>query len=157
MGRSCDERDHVWALFLKTYSVLIETLDAELKRERGLPLTWFDVLIQLVDAPRGRLRMNDLSDSLLLSKSGATRLVDRMESAGLIARSSCATDRRVVFATLTPEGRAAFRRAAPVAFRGVEEHFTRHLGAAEKRSMSAAFERVLRAGHVRRGPVRKAV
>jgi DNA-binding MarR family transcriptional regulator len=141
--RSCDERHHVWPLFLKTYSLLVETLDAELETEGGLPLSWFDVLVLLADAPDGRVRMNELSESVLLSKSGVTRLVDRMEKAGLVTRGACAADRRVVYAVITHKGRAAFRRAAPVAFRGVEEHFARHLTPSEERALTSLLRRVL--------------
>ncbi|CAN5659151.1 MarR family transcriptional regulator [soil metagenome] len=157
MGHSCDERHHAWPLLLKTITVLLETLDAELQREQELPLTWFDVLVHLADAPEGRMRMNQLSESVLLSKSGVTRLVDRMEKAGLITRAPCAADRRVVYATLTPKGRAAFRRAAPAAFRGVREHFSSHLTAAEERALTAALERMLAAHACSRGSIPKAV
>src|SRR5918998_651585 len=105
---TCDQRHDVWALFLKTYSALTDTLDAELTEAAGMPLTWFDVLVHLVDAPDGRMRMQDLSAAVLLSKSGVTRLVDRMERSGLITRGACPTDRRVVYAVLTPTGRATF-------------------------------------------------
>src|SRR5215213_4291305 len=94
---SCDQRHDVWPLFLKTYSVLVDRLDSELTAAAGMPLTWFDVLVHLVDAPNGRMRMQDLSTAVLLSKSGLTRLVDRMERAGLLTRGACPTDRRVVY------------------------------------------------------------
>ena len=152
-----DRRHHTWPLFLKTHSVLVETLDAELQAERGMPLTWFDVLVHLADAPNGKMRMNELSDSVLLSKSGVTRLVDRMERAGLIARGACPTDRRVVYAVITPRGRAAFRKAAPVAFRGVDEHFARHLTPAEERALTSFLTRVLRTAEAHRGrPTKRA-
>ena len=157
MRADCDERHHAWPLFLEAYAVVVDLLDSELRRERGLPLAWFDVLVALAGAPEGRLAMNQLSDSVLLSKSGVTRLVDRMARAGLVARASCPSDRRVVFARLTPQGRVAFRRAAPVAFRGVAEHFAAHLSAAEEQALAAAFTRMIRAGRARRGALRAAM
>ena len=139
----CDQRHAVWPLFLKAHSLLAERLDSELSAECGMPLTWFDVLVRLADAPDGRLRMQDLSETVLLSKSGVTRLADRMEAAGLIARGPCPTDRRVVFVVITTRGRAAFDRAAPVAFRGVQEHFARHLRPHEEAALRDFLERVL--------------
>jgi len=145
MAGSCDARHHAWPLFLETHAVLVELLGRELEAEADLPLTWFEVLIKLNDAPEGRLRMNDLADSLYLSKSGVTRLVDRMADAGLISRASCAQDRRVVYAQITKKGRTRFERAAPIAFRGVNEHFGAHLSATEERALISAFTKIVRA------------
>ena len=149
MDVPCDDRDQAWPLFLATYGTLIEILEHELQTERGLPLTWFDVLIQLSFQPHGRMRMQDLADRVLLSKSGVTRLVDRMTKAGLIARVPCETDRRVVFAELTSEGRAKLTEASPVAFRGVAEHFTQHLGRAEHDAIMSGFRKILDAARAR--------
>src|SRR5687767_8296809 len=110
-----DETLQTWRLFLKAHSTLVEILDHELQTEKGLPLTWFDVLVRLASEEDGRLAMNVLADSVLLSKSGVTRLVDRMERAGLLERTACPTDRRVTYATLTAKGRKAFDEAAPIA------------------------------------------
>ena len=139
----CDQRPKLWPLFLRAHSLLVERLDAELSARCGMPLTWFDVLAHLADAPDGRMRMHDLSAVALLSKSGVTRLADRMESAGLIARGACSTDRRVVYAVITTRGRAAFERAAPVAFHGVQEHFARHLRHHEEAAVRDFLERVV--------------
>jgi DNA-binding MarR family transcriptional regulator len=147
---ACDRRHHAWPLFLRTYAVLVEALDGEMQAHAGLPLTWFDVLVHLEGAPEGRLRMNDLAAHVLLSKSGLSRLVDRMEAAGLVARGACSADRRVVFAVITPGGRAAFARAAPVAVRGVHEHFSRHLTPTEERALTSALTKILRAARAPR-------
>ena len=141
----CDERPGVWALFLETCTAVVDALDAHLQRQHGLPLSWFDVLAHLVAAPESKLRMNDLARSILLSKSGLTRLIDRMERAGLVTRSTCAEDRRVVHATLTPAGREVFRAAAPTVFGGVEQLFARHLTPAEERALTTACTKMLRA------------
>ena len=140
---SCDERHHVWPLFLRAHAVLVETLDAELQAKHGLPLSWFDVLVHLAGAPQGRMRMNELGEAVLLSRSGTTRLVDRMERAGLLTRSASPSDRRVVFAALTRRGRAAFTSAAPLAVRGVSEHFSRHLTRSEEKALSTAFTKII--------------
>jgi DNA-binding MarR family transcriptional regulator len=123
--------------------VLVETLDAELQATHGLPLSWFDVLVHLAGAPHGRMRMNELGEAVLLSRSGTTRLVDRMEGAGLLTRSACPTDRRVVFAAVTARGRAAFASAAPLAVRGVEQHFSRHLTRAEEKALATALAKII--------------
>ena len=139
----CERRDQAWPLFLKTYSTLVEALESELQAASDLPLSWFEVLLQLQDAEGGRRRMNDLAESLLLSKSGITRLIDRMSSDGLIERRPCETDRRVVYAAITRKGRNAYKKAAPIAFRGIEKHFTRVLSAAELRTFRTTLEKLL--------------
>ena len=139
----CERRDQAWPLFLKAYSILTETLEAELQSGSDLPLSWFEVLLQLQDAEGGRRRMNDLADSLLLSKSGVTRLIDRMTFAGLIERKPCDEDRRVVYAAITRKGRGAYKKAAPIAFRGIEKHFTRVLSTTELRTFRATLEKLL--------------
>jgi DNA-binding MarR family transcriptional regulator len=142
---SCDQRHHAWSLFSRAHAALVETLDAELRQERELPLTWFDVLAHLAGAPQGRMRMNELGEAVLLTRSGVTRLVDRMTEAGLLVRCACPSDRRVVFAALTPKGRAALAEAGPVAVRGVEQHFARHLTAAEEKAFVSALSKLVTA------------
>ena len=87
--------------------------------------------------------MQELARSVLLSKSGLTRLVDRMQAAGLVARRSCPTDRRGTFVTLTRDGRAAFRAAAPVHLRGIEEHFTSQLDDDDRRALAAVLDKLV--------------
>ena len=143
--RTCDERHTAWPLFLRTYTTLVDILESELQRERKLPLAWFDVLVHLQDRPDGRMKMNELADTILLSKSGLTRLVDRMERAGLIKRTACATDRRVVYAEITSRGRDEFAAAAPIAFAGVKIHFTASLTREELSALESALAKILRA------------
>ena len=95
---------------LETHSRLVAELDAELERDHGLPLTSYEVLMYLGDADGERLRMGELADRLLLSRSGITRLVDRLERQGLIARERCTDDGRGFFALLTDAGRELARR-----------------------------------------------
>jgi DNA-binding MarR family transcriptional regulator len=137
-----DERLIAWKLFLESYRRVLDTLDYELRTERGMPLTWYDVLVQLFRAPEHRLRMNDLAGRILLSKSGLTRLIDRMVEAGLVERVSSSNDRRGSFAVLTPQGEQAFREAAPVHLDGIEKHFASRLTAAEARTLIRALEKV---------------
>jgi DNA-binding MarR family transcriptional regulator len=136
-----EDRLAVWAAFLRAHSVLTASLERELVAERGLSLAWYEVLLQLRRAG-GELRMQELARSVLLSKSGLTRLVDRMEAAELVARRSCPTDRRGTFVTLTEEGRRAFRAAAPVHLRGIEEHFTSRLDDDDRRALAAVLDKL---------------
>ena len=134
-----------WRLLLEAHATVTELLENELVAERGLPLSRYDVLLNLAEAPDSRLRMQELSASVLLSKSGLSRLVDRMVEAGLVRRERCQDDRRGWFAVLTDQGRSALRRAAPVHLRGIQEHFTRHLEPEEVEAMTAALKRVVAA------------
>lgn len=136
------ERLGAWRLFLEAQTTLLWRLNRELEQERNLPLTWYDVLVRLEESPRQRLRMQELVGSLLLSKSGITRLVDRMEEARLIRREVCPSDKRGAFATLTDEGRATLRQATPVHLRGIEEHFGRHIDDADLEAVTRTLRRL---------------
>jgi DNA-binding MarR family transcriptional regulator len=139
-----DERLAAWAAFLRAHAAVKAKLERELLVERDLPLTWYEVLLHL-NAFGHELRMQELARSVLLSKSGLTRLVDRMEAAGLVARRACESDRRGLMVGITPAGDAALRRAAPVHLRGVTEHFTSHLSIEELRVLQTVMERVAEA------------
>ena len=134
-----------WRLLLEAHATITELLEHELVTERGLPLNRYDVLLNLAEAPEGRLRMQELSASVLLSKSGLSRLVDRMVEAGLVRRDRCEDDRRGWFAVLTDQGRSALRRAAPIHLRGIHEHFTRHLDPEEVKALTTALTKVVAA------------
>src|SRR3954447_14663808 len=101
----------VWRGFLRLHAALAKQLDAELEAAHGLPLSSYEVLINLQAAPDQRLRMADLADRALLSRSGMTRLVDRLERQGLLVRDHCVSDARGCFAVLTDAGRRALPRA----------------------------------------------
>src|SRR6266511_4303625 len=105
-----DEQLEAWRAFLRAQAALIRTLDRELAAEQGLPITFFDVLVQLSQAG-WRLRMSELADAVLLSRSGVTRLVDRMVRSGLVRREACQTDRRPISPPLTTGGKRAYRQA----------------------------------------------
>jgi DNA-binding MarR family transcriptional regulator len=137
-----DHQLDAWRAFLRAQSELIRTLDRELEADQGLPITYFDVLAQLTQAG-GRLRMSELADAVLLSRSGVTRLVDRMERGGLVKREHCPTDRRAMYATMTPAGKRALAKARPVHLRGVAEHFGRHLSDEEAKTLAAALGRMV--------------
>jgi DNA-binding MarR family transcriptional regulator len=143
MVEPTDESLRAWRLFLQAHGRLLDVLESALRAEVGLPLTWYEVLLFLSRAPGGRLRMTDLAASVLVSRSGLTRIVDRMKEAGLIERALCPSDRRGVFVVITGRGRDRLRAAAPVHLKGVQDHFLAHLTAAEARAVESALARVL--------------
>jgi DNA-binding MarR family transcriptional regulator len=108
----------------------------------GISLAWYDVLLHLSEAPGRRLRMNELAESLVLSRSWLTRRVEAMEAAGLVRRGRVAADARGVSAALTSEGQRVYRRAANVHRKGVQEHFLAHLSDSEASLISTCFDRV---------------
>lgn len=135
----------LWGAFIAAHQVVSEKLEAGLEREHGLSLASFEVLAHLASAPGSRMRMQDLAEKILLSKSGLTRLCDRMEGAGLIQRASCPSDRRGTYAVLTDTGANAHRSAAPAFTAAVNDRFGRHLGAAERRVLRDALRRLAEA------------
>jgi DNA-binding MarR family transcriptional regulator len=116
-----------WRSFLRAHAQITRALEAELVAEHDLPLPSYDVLLQLAEAPGRRLRMTELADRVLLSRSGLTRLVDRLEREGLVERAACPNDARGTHAVLTEAGVARLRAAAPTHLRGVAEHVTGRL------------------------------
>ncbi len=114
-----------WRTFLRAHSTLVRRLEGELVAEHDLPLASYDVLVQLSEAPTGSLRMTELADRVLLSRSGLTRLVDRLVRDGLVERAACPEDARGTLAVLTPRGLDALRSAWPTHLRGVAEHVNR--------------------------------
>jgi DNA-binding MarR family transcriptional regulator len=140
-----ERRLAVWQAFLKAHAGLAYMLNRELEEARGMPVGWYLVLLNLSKAPGGRVRMQELAESVLLSFSGMTRLFDRMAAAGLVKRAPCAQDKRGTFAVITPDGRRAFKRAAPVHLRGVQEHFARHLTDEEVAAMESALGKIVAA------------
>src|ERR1700682_3254171 len=100
-----------WGAFLGSYSVVRDHLERELLESRGMPLSWFEVLARLSEAPDGAIRMQQLARGVFLSKSGLTQVATRMEAAGLITRQPCPSDRRGINAVITPEGSRAASRA----------------------------------------------
>src|SRR5688500_3782197 len=110
-----------WRGLLRVHSALVKALDAELLAEQGLPLSSYEVLINLQAAPERRRRMAELADSVLLSRSGMTRLVDRLEREGLLERDACVDDGRGTFAVLTEKGEALLSEARRTHLDGVRQ------------------------------------
>jgi len=133
-----------WRGFLRTHGVLVARLDQELRAEHGMPLAAYDVLVQLHTAANRRLRMRELADAVLLSRSGLTRLVDRLVEQGLVAREPCPDDARGSFAVLTRSGARALREARPTHLAGVRRLFLAPLSAEQQEGLAEAWNRIER-------------
>ncbi len=118
-----DPRMRAWRAFLYAHAAVMRELEAQLVAERGMTLAEYDALVQLAGAPGARLRMSELAERVLLSRSGVTRLVDRLEKQGLVRREHCGSDARGAFAALTPSGVHHLREAMPVHLRGIDRVF----------------------------------
>ena len=148
------ERLRAWRLYFESALALNDVLDAELERDAGIPLRWYDALVHLEETPEG-LRMNELAERILYSKSGFTRVVDRLEEAGLVQRVRPDNDRRSILVSLTDKGRETMERARGYHRDGIDRHFAQHLTDADVRALTQALEKVsaharpLRPGRIR--------
>ena len=132
-----------WRVFITAHATMIDLIERELAEAGELPLSSYDVLLALVEAPSRRLRMHELAQAVVLSRSGLTRLVDRLEQDDLLRRDRSGSDRRATYAVLTLKGLRAFRRAWPIYQRGIVKHFVEYLSEEELRVLTGALERVL--------------
>jgi DNA-binding MarR family transcriptional regulator len=135
-----------WRGMLRVHSDMTRVLDAELTHRHGLPLSSYEVLLFLADSPDGRMRMSELADSVLLSRSGLTRLVDRLERDGLLEREQCEEDARGYFAAITDRGRALFTEARRTHLAGVRERFLSRFSRDDLRTLGGLWEKVPHGG-----------
>lgn len=142
-GPLTDRQMTAWRLFLRVHAVVTKRLEADLLAGHGLPLASYDVLVQLVEAPLRRLRMSELAERVLLSRSGLTRLVDRLEREGLVRREACADDARGLFTVVTDAGVARLREASPTHLHGVLDHAMGRLDEEEARDLALLLARLL--------------
>lgn len=133
-----------WYAMLQVSTRLVELLNADLEEQAGIPLSWFEVLAQLHWAPQECSRMGELADNLLLSRGGVTRLIARMEEAGLVRREIPPHDRRATFAHLTDQGRETFERALPAHIANMHRHFHAPLSDQDLADLSRIMGTVLR-------------
>ena len=138
-------REEAWRSFITAHAVVIEQIERELAGAGLPPLGWYDVLLELSVASDRRLRMHELARAVVLSRSGLTRLVDRLEKAGLWRREPDPGARRGSFAGLTDKGAAMRERMWPVYARGIAEHFGEHLNDEEAKTITRAMKRVIAA------------
>jgi len=129
-----------WQALLHTHHQVTNTLDAELRSEHGITLGDYDVLVRLARAEDRRLRMAELAQRVMISPSGLTRVVDGLVKDGLVERRRDDSDARVVQAELTEKGLERVRKAAQTHLRGIRQHFTARLSAAQLRSVAAALQ-----------------
>lgn len=131
-----------WRALLNAHAAAVGAIERDLAAGGHVSLAWYDVLVALHEAPGNRLRLHELARAVVLSRSGLTRLVDRLEAASLLRREPCPDDRRGAFAVLTPEGEATLRRTWPAYARGIVEHFARYLTDEEAERLADLLERV---------------
>jgi DNA-binding MarR family transcriptional regulator len=135
-----DPRLGAWRAFIAAHALVCRRLDEDLRIEHGMSLAEYSALLQLAGSPGQRLRMSQLADGVFLSRSGVTRLIDRLEADGFVARSHCPTDGRGAEAVLTDLGLDRLRSASAAHLRGVEQYFLAQIPAADL----AMIERSLR-------------
>jgi DNA-binding MarR family transcriptional regulator len=144
LSLSSPSREHLrtWRTFFESAFSLIQILDAELQEQAGIPLRWYDVLVHLEEAPERRMRMNELAAAIVSSKSGLTRVIDRMEEDRLVRRERPDDDRRVVEVVLTERGDAKLQEARKLHRHGIEQHFARHLDGKDFAALDRALPKV---------------
>ncbi|HEX6357082.1 MarR family winged helix-turn-helix transcriptional regulator [Actinophytocola sp.] len=131
-----------WRSFLRAHARMVRVLETELVAEHPITLGAYDVLVQLAEAPDRRLRMAELADAVLLSRSGVTRLVDRLEVAGMVTRERFGGDGRGVVAVITTKGIDTLRAASRTHLAGVVRHFVDHMDPDELASLGAMCARL---------------
>jgi DNA-binding MarR family transcriptional regulator len=132
-----------WEGFLRAHATIMRALSDELEQTEGLSLSSYDVLLQLARAPGRRLRMTELAEAVVLSPSGLTRLVERLERGGLVARIKAADDARGAYATLTDRGRARLRKATRSHLAGIRQHFLNQITPHELEILGNVWQRLL--------------
>jgi DNA-binding MarR family transcriptional regulator len=148
------ERLRCWRLYIESALALVDVLDTELQATAGIPQRWYDVLIHLEESPTG-IPMTELADQILYSKSGFTRVIDRMEDADLVSRVPRPNDRRSILVTITATGTKTMQRARRYHRDGIERHFSTHLTDTDTKALTHALEKIstharpLRPGRIR--------
>lgn len=146
LGQIDDERLRLMGLVVRTHRLLSDRLGRELEQDVGIPLVFFDVLINVGAAPDGRVTMSRLSNDIALTTGGVTRLVDRMVEAGLVERSACPSDRRSIHVVLTPKGREILDRAIAAHIEGIDRHLMAHLDDKDRANLATALTKILAGG-----------
>lgn len=151
-GPSRPDSTAAWAALLRVHAVLVPLLDRQLREAVDLPLAWYDILLELHAAPGRQLRMSDLGEQVVLSRTRVSRVVDELAAARLVRRQANPDDQRSALATLTNAGARRLRRAAPVYRAAIAHHFTDHLSD-DSAVVARALQRVLAAESVLPTPV----
>ena len=132
----------LWEELARAHSTMTAALERDMVPEAGMPLAWYEVLLHLSRVPAGMMRYQDLAKVAGITNSGASRRLEQMTRAGLIERRSCATDRRGVFAHVTPKGETAFKKAHAAFVTSLERNFGAALKPGEAASVSATLARL---------------
>jgi DNA-binding MarR family transcriptional regulator len=141
-GASVELAEEAWRSLLRARACLARRLDAELEHAHGLPMSSYEVLHHLAQSSGGRMRMRDLAEHAQLSRSGLTRLADRLEREGLLHRCSCDHDARGAYACLTDAGRVRVGEARRTQMAVVREHFVTRFSEQELRAMAEMWQRI---------------
>jgi DNA-binding MarR family transcriptional regulator len=153
-SRPSPERLRCWRLYVESALALVDILDTELEQAVGIPLRWYDALVHLEESPEG-IPMNELAERILYSKSGFTRVVDRMEETGLVRRLRPKNDRRTILVLLTDKGTQTLEHARRHHRDGIHRYFAQHLTTADIKALTRALEKIstharpLRPGRIR--------
>ena len=131
-----------WITFLRSHSAITRELSAQLQQEHGLTLNDYEVLLHLSHADGGMMRRVDLAQTVLLTASGITRLLEGLERAGLVCKETCASDARVSYAKLTDAGAEKLRLAAVTHLRGVDELFLGRYSGSELATLAELLSRL---------------
>jgi len=131
-----------WVSFLRAHAAITRELSAQLQREHGLTLNDYEVLLHLSYAEGGMLRRVDLAERVLLTASGITRLLEGLERCGYVSKETCASDARVSYAKLTPEGRAKLRVAGVTHLRGIDDLFVSRYSGSELATLAELLARL---------------
>ncbi|HBB31129.1 MAG TPA: MarR family transcriptional regulator, partial [Cyanobacteria bacterium UBA9273] len=137
-----ESHNAVWRLFLTTQALLLDRIEQELAEAELPPLTWYDVLWALESSPDRHLRLHELAEAIVLNRSNLTRLIDRLEAAGLVCRKSCPQDRRGAFAAITEEGLAMRQRMWQVYGVAIAKYFANYVSDAEVVVLSQVLIRI---------------
>lgn len=133
---SGDEKVQLFGLLLGTNARLARSFGDELEASCDLPLAWFDVLLQLHKSPEGRLKMNQIADAVMHSTGGTTRLIDRLEEAGLVERRNCPSDRRAIHVAITALGQAKLNEALHVHLAYLDVNLATRLTKVERETLA---------------------
>lgn len=139
---SSDERVTLFALLLDTNARLARSFGVRLEESCAMPLAWFEVLLQLRREPAGRLKMNEVAEAIVHSTGGTTRLIDRLEEAGLVERQLCPSDRRAIHVAITPQGNERLDQALQVHMEYLEEHVSSRLSCDERGALTALLAKL---------------
>ncbi len=154
MSSPSPERLHAWRLYFESALALVDVLDTELEQAVGIPLRWYDALVQLEESPEG-IPMTELAERILYSKSGFTRVIDRMEQEGLVRRVRPEHDRRTILILVTDQGIETMEHARRHHRDGIQRHFSQHLTNTDIKALTRALEKIstharpLRPGRIR--------